>query len=84
VLQQEPVHPRGGLVSGSPTFSEVGLGIGLILWKLAVCVFIAVAIWRSATKYEGPRGWAWLAKFTVIVGLLRLALRFLGALGIIS
>jgi hypothetical protein len=43
------------------------LFIGLIVFCFIYVIFINVAIWRSANKYQGPRRYAILAKIMVIV-----------------
>ncbi len=37
------------------TVSSFGLLMGLLLFKALYMIFISVAIWRSADKYEGNR-----------------------------
>ena len=48
-----------------------GLGpafiIALMLSYFLYVIFINIAIWRSASKYRGPRHWAILAKVMVLV-----------------
>jgi len=41
--------------------------IGLMLSYFVYVIFINIAIWRSASKYKGPKRWAILAKVMVIV-----------------
>ena len=41
--------------------------IGLILFYFIYAIFINIAIWRSASKYQGPKRWAILAKIMVII-----------------
>lgn len=50
----------------------------LLAFVFVYWLFIAVAIWRSATKYTGPKAWAVLAKFAVVVGVARMLAEFLG------
>jgi hypothetical protein len=38
----------------------------LYLFVIIYSVFTCVAIWRSASKYEGNELWAWVAKFAVV------------------
>lgn len=48
--------------------------IALFVYSLPVLgysVFVVVAIWRAATKYQGSVWWARLAKLSVFVGVLR-------------
>jgi hypothetical protein len=48
--------------------------IALLVYSLPVLgysVFVAVTIWRAATKYQGPILWARLAKLSVFMGVLR-------------
>lgn len=40
----------------------------------AYVVFISVAIWRSASRYQGNPLWAKLAKLAVVLGILELGL----------
>lgn len=40
--------------------------------------FMLVPIWRSATRYDGPAMWRWLAKFVVILGVLVLVFSLCG------
>jgi hypothetical protein len=54
-----------------------------ILWFVvypASLIFMAVAVWRSSSKYAGPRVWVWLARFIIITAPFRL-LASLGSLG---
>lgn len=37
-------------------------------------VFITVAVWRSAARYEGERRWADLARVVTVVGMTLLSL----------
>lgn len=41
------------------------LGIPVLLAFLVYIVIVSVGIWRAATKYQGPRVWAVLAKVAV-------------------
>lgn len=50
------------------------LGILSILYTL----FIAVGIWRSASKYQGNKVWAVLAKIMVVFSILRTVLNVVG------
>ena len=38
------------------------LGMALSLFLLIYAAFIAIAIWRSASNYDGARVWRYLAK----------------------
>ena len=42
---------------------------GFIFWLMYV-IFVVVAIWRSSARYEGPRGWADLARVSLALNLL--------------
>ena len=33
-------------------------------------VFITIGIWKSATKYKGPKFWAILAKIAIVIGII--------------
>lgn len=63
-----------------------GLIIMLVfsLFVLAYTIFIWIAIWRSAHKYQGPRGWAILARVAVIISIIKGIQGFLEGLGIIA
>lgn len=41
--------------------------IGLIVAYFIYGIFINIAIWRSANKYQGPKRWAILAKIMVLI-----------------
>jgi hypothetical protein len=43
----------------------------LALGALVYAVFISVAIWRSAGRYDGPSLWAHLARVAIAFGILR-------------
>jgi len=42
-------------------------------------VFIAVAVWRSAGKYQGPKVWMILARVMAVMSILRTILNLTGA-----
>jgi hypothetical protein len=50
-----------------PIFAAAAIGITSIVYS----VIAAVGVWRSANNYRGWRGWAILAKASVIIGILR-------------
>ncbi len=52
-----------------PAGTALGMGLGLL--AIAYYPLICVAIWRSATKYQGPRWLAVLAKVVVVLGVVR-------------
>ena len=57
---------------------SIVLGFAILLFYLAYCVFIVVAIWRSAARYTGPRIWRDLARFSlVLLGIIWVVDRFL-------
>lgn len=61
------------LVLGAAVAGSVGLlllCIVLYLLLLAYAVVCCFGIWRSATKYQGPKLWAMLAKISVVLGVL--------------
>ena len=62
----------------SPAGTLAVFGYSLIV--LAYSVFVAVAIWRAATRHEGSRLWAGLAKVVVILGLARFVVEIAKAL----
>jgi len=45
--------------------------LALALISIIYSVIVFVGVWHSANKYQGWRGWAILAKVSVIVGALR-------------
>lgn len=61
------------LIVNSQAVLEVG-GRGLFIIVLLVGLvyqpFIWIAVWRSANKYKGFSLWAFLAKFSVILGIV--------------
>ncbi len=54
-----------------PSSSIFGAFLLLIVSLFALVYFVIsyVAIWRSASKYEGNSLWAWLARLSVVVGV---------------
>ncbi len=57
------------------------LGILAFYWfAVGYSLFIFVAIWRSAGKYEGNRSWAALARLMVILGAISVAGGFVSGL----
>jgi hypothetical protein len=50
----------------------------LLLLYLSYCVFISVAIWRSAGRYKGDRTWGHLARLSLVLALLGGIVRLLG------
>lgn len=51
--------------------------MSLVFWGfVAYFLFIAVAIWRSASKYEGRPIWSYLAKFVVILNFVFFGINF--------
>lgn len=64
-----------------PTSAAMGV-IVLVYAALvgAYCIFVAVAIWRSAANYRGPARWSLLAKVAVAFGLYRLVFAVLKGL----
>jgi hypothetical protein len=51
--------------SGSALIALIGLAV-----YLAYMVFIAVAIWRSSRRYNGPRFWADLSRVWLAIGII--------------
>lgn len=49
-----------------------------LVFMLAYQVFISVAIWRSANRFEGYAGWAFLAKAVVVLGAIQTLLSLFG------
>jgi hypothetical protein len=45
------------------------------VFNLAVSLFMAVAIWRSAGNYTGSKLWAVLARVAVVIGVIGLAVQ---------
>lgn len=57
-----------GLLLTMATVLLVGWGLmGVQALMLAYSVTWAVACWRSAGKYQGPRVWAWASRATIIL-----------------
>jgi hypothetical protein len=54
----------------------------LSLFALAYWVFIAVAIWRSASHYAGREVWAALAKAAVVLGTIRMMVSVFGLVAV--
>jgi hypothetical protein len=55
-----------------------GLGAAALLWGVYLCsllwfVFVFGAIWHAAARYDGPRPWALLARFGVLLGVIRMS-----------
>lgn len=50
-----------------------------LVWLLFACYYfvVYVGIWQAADKFVGNKVWAILAKFTIIVVVLPLAIHFL-------
>ncbi|MBG0789473.1 MAG: hypothetical protein H0S80_03130 [Desulfovibrionaceae bacterium] len=65
-----------GLLGPNPAFVLALMVYALFL--IAYQVFIAVAIWRSAGRYQGNRAWAFLAKAMVVLGILQTVLSLVG------
>ncbi len=65
------------IVSGSanlePSASIVFGRMAYAIFVLAYTVFISVAIWRSAGRFEGPPIWAVLARVMAVIGLIQAA-----------
>ncbi|BDQ33677.1 hypothetical protein [Pseudodesulfovibrio portus] len=57
-------------------FAAVLLSFGVFL--IVYQVFISVAVWRSADRYQGYRGWAFLAKAMVVLGVVQLIAGLVG------
>jgi len=53
--------------------------LAFLVFMLAYQVFISVAIWRSADRYDGYRGWAFLARLVVVLGVLQTVASLFGA-----
>ena len=64
-----PVFFIGFLVARGAFFSPGAISIIVVydLLVFAYVVFISVAIWRSAGKYQGPKRWTILARFAVVM-----------------
>ena len=58
------------LQSSFREFSTTAYGIPLIAFSMIYTAFMWVAIWRSATKYEGQFFWAAAAKTVVILTIM--------------
>ncbi|MEE4384619.1 MAG: hypothetical protein V2J02_21700 [Pseudomonadales bacterium] len=60
------------LVAG-PGLGAAGLLWGVYLLSLLWFVFVFGAIWHAAGRYAGPRYWALLARFGVLLGVVRMS-----------
>ena len=60
----------------SPAF--VTILLALFILSLGYQAFISVAIWRSATRYQGKREWAYLAKAMVVLCIIQTVLALTG------
>lgn len=61
----------------APDYIFFALGLLVLLFvSLVYMVFISVAIWRSANRYEGNKGWAFLAKAVVVLSYVKLLADF--------
>ena len=71
------------IVSGSanlePSASTVFGGMAYAIFVFAYTVFVSVAIWRSAGRYEGQPIWAILARVMVVIGLIQAAFQITAA-----
>jgi hypothetical protein len=56
--------------------ADPGLVLIYFLLFLVMYVAVAIAVWRAASKYTGPKLWAWLARIATLVGLLRIIAGF--------
>jgi hypothetical protein len=54
-----------------PSPARTALEIGLGLLGIAYFPVMCVAIWRSSSKYQGPRWLAVLAKVVVVFGIIQ-------------
>lgn len=63
---------QGEMPSLEPLF------LGLWVFTTLYGLFMAVAIWRSAGKYEGPKHWGLLARAVVVLSVLRTVLNITG------
>ena len=50
------------------------LGLSLSLFLLVYAAFIAISIWRSASNYGGARAWRYLAKGSILLVVLQVAI----------
>lgn len=48
--------------------------IGFGMFKLAYVICVYIGTWRAATKYQGPKAWAVIAKIIVAIGWIELGL----------
>lgn len=48
-------------------YAETALYPALVALAVAYSVFAAIAVWKSAARFEGDAGWAWAARVGVIV-----------------
>ncbi|WP_319583352.1 hypothetical protein [uncultured Pseudodesulfovibrio sp.] len=64
-------------VAGQRSGFELVL-LAFLLFMIAYQVFISVAIWRSANRYEGNRAWRFLAKAVVVLGAIQTVFSLFG------
>ena len=71
------------IISGSanlePSASIVFGRMAYAIFVFAYTVFVSVAIWRSAGRYEGRPIWAILARVMVVIGLIQAAFQITAA-----
>ena len=69
-------------MSGSGRTSGFAVAmLAFLLFMIAYQVFISVGIWRSANRYEGYKGWAFLAKAVVVLGVIQTVASLFGVGG---
>lgn len=55
------------------TSSQRYISIAIAIFSILYSIFILIAVWRSATKHDGSKLWANVAKIIVIFNLINLA-----------
>lgn len=66
-----------------PTVLGLIFVLGLVVFVFTYSVFISLAIWRSANKYQGLQRYAILAKVAVILGVMGLIKALLEILSVV-
>lgn len=54
--------------------APAGYGLGLFLLAVPYNLFVLVAVWRSAGRYQGERHWADFARIAVVLWVLAVSL----------
>lgn len=66
--------------AGAPSAFRLLWALLLVLVALGYGVLVLVGVWRSASRYTGPRHWAVLAQAIVALAVARIAVNFVFSL----